>query len=181
MLFIARNRWGVRIFRRDRSGRGFTGMACKIFDRSKLVPCKNSRTECMKISWNRTKQERYHLLTSRTRIKDQATITRLKSSSNLINFSCFGLPVHMEFTHLVLSLVAIVPTRLKYNPDYQRSMSSKIHHLQLKFSFPSFLFFFLNVDERLENPTENKSFQIWWISEIRRLMVSIVLGFGRLC
>ena len=26
----------------DRRGRGFTGMACKIFDRRKLVPCKNN-------------------------------------------------------------------------------------------------------------------------------------------
>ena len=31
--------------RTDRRGRGFTGMACKIFDRSKLLPCKNSRRE----------------------------------------------------------------------------------------------------------------------------------------
>ena len=58
----------------------------------------------------------------------------------------------MDFIHLVLSLLAVVPARLKYNPDYQCSMSREIHHLQLKFA--SFLcLFFLTVDERLENPT----------------------------
>ena len=58
MLFIARNRWGIRIFRNDRRGHGFTGMACKIFDRSKLVPCKNSRKECTKICWLRSSRAR---------------------------------------------------------------------------------------------------------------------------
>ena len=33
-------------FRNDRRGRGFTGMALKIFDRSKLVRSKNSRKDC---------------------------------------------------------------------------------------------------------------------------------------
>ena len=64
VLFIARNRWGVQIFRTDRRGRGFTGMACKIFDRSKLVPCKNSLIESVKICWDHTKQDRYYLLAS---------------------------------------------------------------------------------------------------------------------
>ena len=46
-LFIARNHWGVRT---DCGPIAevmalFTGMACKIFDRSKLVPCKNGLTE----------------------------------------------------------------------------------------------------------------------------------------
>ena len=57
----------------------------------------------------------------------------------------------MDFVHLVLSLLAVVPARLKYNPDYQCSMSREIHHLQLKFA--SFLCLFLTVDERWENPT----------------------------
>ena len=36
---------------------------------------------------------------------------------------------------LVLSLLAVVPARLKSNPDYQCSMGSEIYHLQLKFAF----------------------------------------------
>ena len=43
--------------------------------------------------------------------------------------------------HLALSLLAVVPARLKSNPDYQCLMSSEVHHLQLKFAF--FLSFFL--------------------------------------
>ena len=60
----------------------------------------------------------------------------------------------MDFIHLVLSLLAVVPPRLKYNPHYQCSMSREIHHLQLKFA--SFLCLFLTVDERLENATVNR-------------------------
>ena len=56
------------------------------------------------------------------------------------NVSCFVLPAHMDFMHLVLSLLAVVPAKLKSNPDYQCSMSSEIHHLQLKFAL--FLWFF---------------------------------------
>ena len=51
-------------FRTDHRGRGFTGMACKIFDRSKLLPCKNSLRESVKICWDHTKQGWYYLLTS---------------------------------------------------------------------------------------------------------------------
>ena len=39
-----------------------------------------------------------------------------------------------------------------FNRDYQCSMSSEIHNLQLKFTF--FLWFFLTLDGHLENPTE---------------------------
>ena len=45
-----------------------------------------------------------------------------------INFSFFVLTAHMNLTHLVLSLLAVVPARLKYPSDYQCSMRSKIHH-----------------------------------------------------
>ena len=45
------------------------------------------------------------------------------------------LPAHMDFTHLVPSLLAVVPARLKSNADYQCLMSSEIHQLQLKFAF----------------------------------------------
>ena len=34
------------------------------FDKSKLATCENSRRECIKICWDRTKQVWYHLLTS---------------------------------------------------------------------------------------------------------------------
>ena len=37
------------LLKKDRRGRGFTGMACKIFDGSKLVPGKNSLKENVKI------------------------------------------------------------------------------------------------------------------------------------
>ena len=62
----------------------------------------------------------------RTRIKDQVIITNIMSSSNLIIF-LFVLPAHVDVTHLVLSLLAVVPARLKSNADYQCSMSSAIH------------------------------------------------------
>ena len=62
----------------------------------------------------------------RTRIKEKVIITKIKSSSNLIIF-LFVLPAHMDVTHLVLSLLAVIPARLKSNPDYQCSMSSEIH------------------------------------------------------
>ena len=104
------------------------------FFRSKLVPCKHSLRECVKISWNRTKQEWYHLLTSTG--KNQ----RL---SHHINFSSFVMTAHMDFTHPVLSLLAFVPARLKYSQDYQCSMSREIHHLQLKFA--SFFVFCFNL------------------------------------
>ena len=62
----------------------------------------------------------------RTRIKDQVIITKIISSLNLIIFLSV-LPAHMDVTHLVLSLLAVVPARLKSKPDYQCSMSSEIH------------------------------------------------------
>ena len=70
VLFIARNHWGVRtnsgpVADRYRGRGSSTDLACKIFDRSKLVMCKNySRRECVKICWDLTKQEWYFLLTS---------------------------------------------------------------------------------------------------------------------
>ena len=89
------------------------------------------------------------------------------------NLSCFVLPAHMDFTHLALSLLAAVPAKLKSNPDCQCLISSEVHHLQLKFAF--FLFFFLTLEKRLENPTVNNYFQIWWISETRRLVSTLEL------
>ena len=81
------------------------------------------------------------------------------------------LPAHMDFTHLALSLLAVVPARLKSNPDYHCLMSSEVHNLQLKFAF----FLFLTVDKRLDNPTVNNYFQIWWISETRQLVSTLEL------
>ena len=71
----------------------------------------------------------------RMRIKDQVIITRIKKSFKVNNFSCLVLPAHMEFMHLVLSLLVVVPARLKSNPDYRCSISSEIHLLHLKFAF----------------------------------------------
>ena len=63
-------------------GRGFSGMACKIFDRSKFVPCKNSCRECMKISYKTGMVPPINFY--RTRIKDQVIMTRIKSNSNVV-------------------------------------------------------------------------------------------------
>ena len=93
-------------FRNDRRGRGFTGMARKIFDRSKLVPCKNSRRESVKIVeivQNRIGTINFY----RTRIREPVIITRIKSSRNLLIFLvCFLAFFSVDFTHLVLSLLA---------------------------------------------------------------------------
>ena len=84
VLCIARNRWGVWTFQTD-WGRGFSGMFYKIFDRSTLVPCKNSRREYMKIYLKSYKTGIVPPINfNRTRIKDQIVITRIKSCSNLI-------------------------------------------------------------------------------------------------
>ena len=40
-------------------------------------------------------------------------------------------------------------------------------------NLPSFFDFFSTVDERLENSTVNKFFQIWWISETMRLVTTL--------
>ena len=46
----------------------------------------------------------------RTRIKEPVIITRIKSSSNLLIFLvCFFVLFRVDFTHLVLSLLAVVP------------------------------------------------------------------------
>ena len=79
------------IFQTDRRGHGFTGMACKIFDKGKLVLCKNSLRECMKISWNCTKQEWYHLLTSIVDKNQKPIITRIKRNSNLLIFEVMNI------------------------------------------------------------------------------------------
>ena len=65
----------------------------------------------------------------------------------------------MDFTHLVPSLLAVVPARLKSNADYQCLMK---RNTSITVEICLFaLIFFKTVDERLENPTVNKSFQIW--------------------
>ena len=89
----------------------------------------------------------------RTRIKEPVIITRVKSSSNyffLFVFCVVSCWLHASgaffaccHTCNVLILSQIVSAR---------SMSSEIHHLQLKFVF--FLRIFLTVDEHLENPTK---------------------------
>ena len=54
-----------------------------------------------------------------TRIKEPVIITRIKSSSNLLIFlGCFCVCVcvlfRVDFTHLVLSLLAVVPVRFQF-------------------------------------------------------------------
>ena len=51
------------------------------------------------------------------------------------------------------------------------SMSSEIHHLQLKFAF--FLWLFFNCGWTFRESNNNKSFQIWWISETKRLVSTL--------
>ena len=83
-LFIARNHWPW-VFE-------YSGPLVRFF-RSKLVPCKHSVRECVKISRNRTKQEWYvsPINFYKTRIKDPVIIKRIRSSSNLLIFlvSCW--------------------------------------------------------------------------------------------
>ena len=52
-------------------------------------------------------------------------------------------------------------------------MSSEIHHLQLKFAF--FLWLFFNCGWTFGESNNNKSFQIWWISETKRLVSTLCL------
>ena len=83
----------------------------KIFERSKLVLCKNSLRESVKICLDRTKTGLVLPINFyRTRIKKPVIITRIKSSSNLLTFLvCFFVLFRVDFTHLVLSLLAVVP------------------------------------------------------------------------
>ena len=68
-------------------------------------------------------------------MKEPAIITRIKSSSNLLIFLvCFFVLFRGDFTHLVLSLLAVVPAILSQIIS-ACSMSSEIHHLHLKFAF----------------------------------------------
>ena len=53
-----------------------------------------------------------------TRIKEPVIITRMKSSSNLLIFLgcflCVCVLFRVDFTHLVLSLLAVVPVRFQF-------------------------------------------------------------------
>ena len=111
----------------------------------------------MKICSHRTKQEWYHLLTSTGQeSNNQSSKQEWKSSSNLLIFlvclffvCCFVLTSRIWCFRCLLSYLQ----GFNFNRDYQCSMSSEIHNLQLEFTF--FLwFFFLTLDGHLENPTE---------------------------
>ena len=52
-------------------------------------------------------------------------------------------------------------------------MSSEIHHLHLKFAF--FLWLFFNGGWTFGESSNIKSFQIWWISETKRLVSTLRL------
>ena len=131
VLFLARNLWGIRIFRTDRRG-----CVCLIeanWSRVKIA------VECMKICSHRTKQEWYHLLTSTGQeSNNQSSKQELKSSSNLLIFlvclffvCCFVLTSRIWCFRCLLSYLQ----GFNFNRDYQCSMSSEIHNLQLKFTF----------------------------------------------
>ena len=134
-------------FQTDRRGRGFTGMACKIFDRSKLVPSKNSRRECVRICGDRTKQEWYYVL-----------LTRIKSSSNLLIFLlCFFVVscwLHASGAFFACCRTCNVLILSQIMPDNQcmfnEQRNTSFYTVEI-WLLP--LNFFLTVDGHLENPT----------------------------
>ena len=90
-------------------------MACKIFDRSKLSPCKNSRRESVYENFVEIVQNRSGTTYSQGQdSKRPVIITRIKSRSNLFIFLVclvFFVLFRVDFTHLVLSLLTVVPAR----------------------------------------------------------------------
>ena len=111
-----------------------------VFDRSKLVPCKNSRKRVCE-NLLRLYKTGMVLPTNfyRTRIKETVIITRIKSSSKLLVFLVgFFMLFCDDFTHLVLSNFLCCRTcnvLISFQIISACSMSSEIHHLQLKFAF----------------------------------------------
>ena len=90
----------------------------------------------------------------RTRIKEPVIITRIKSSSNLLIFLVCFVWVVSCWLHASGAFFACCRTcnvLILSQIISACSVSRKVHHLQLKFAF--FLWFFLTVDEHLENPT----------------------------
>ena len=124
-------------FRTDRRGRGFTDLVCKIFDWSKLVNLLRSYKTGMVLPIN----------FYRTRIKEPVIITRIKSSSNLLIFLvCFFVCVVSCWLHASGAFFACCRTcnvLILSQIISVCSISSEIHHLQLKFVF--FLWFFLKL------------------------------------
>ena len=153
---------GFFLFRTDRRGHAFTGMACKIFDRNKLVPRKNSLRESVTICWDRTKQDWYYLLTSyRTRIKEPVIITRIQSSSNLLIFLVCFFCVVSCWLHASGAFFACCSTcnvLILSQIISECSMSSEIHHLQLRCAL--FLWLFFNGGWTFGESNNIKSFQI---------------------
>ena len=82
-------------------------MACKIFDRRKLVPCKNSLRECENLLRLYKTGLVLPINFYRTRIKEPVIIARIKSSSNLIFLVRFIVLFRVDFTHLVLYLLSV--------------------------------------------------------------------------
>ena len=71
---------------------------------------------------------------------------------------------HMDFTHPVLSLLALVPARLSvFNEQRNTSFTVEICLFSL-------FFFFLICGWTFGKSNSNKSFQICWISETKRLV-----------
>ena len=90
----------------------------------------------------------------RTRIKEPVIITSIKSSSNwLIFLVCFFCVIScwLQASGAFFACCRTCNVLILSQIISACSMSSEIHHLQLKFVF--FLWLFLTVDEHLENPT----------------------------
>ena len=151
-------------FRTDRRGRGFTGMACKIFDRSKLVPSKNSRRECVKICGDRTKQEWYYVL-----------LTRIKNSSNLLIFLLcfFVVSCWLHASGAFFACCRTCNVLILSHIMSACSMSSESTSFTVGICLLSLIFF--NCGWTFGESNNNKSFQILWISKAKRLVSTLRL------
>ena len=149
-------------------------MTCKIFDRSKLVPCKNSLIESVKICWDHTKNGLVLPINFyRTRIKEPVIITRIKSCSNLLIFLfVFFVLFRADLAHLVLSLLAVVPAIL--SQIISACSMSIVKYIIYTWNLLLSLMFF-NGRWTFGESNNIKSFQIWWISETKRVVSTLCL------
>ena len=80
---------------------------------------------------------------------------------------------HMDFTHPVLSLLAFVPARLNTAKIISVQWAEK--YIIYSWNLPLFLFFVLICGWTYGESNSNKSFQICWISETKRLVSNLRL------
>ena len=87
-------------------------MACKIFDTSKLSPCKNSRRESVYENFVEIVQNRNGTPTAKDKNQRTSHHNKNKKYFKFIYFLVclfFFVLFRVDFTHLVLSLLAVVP------------------------------------------------------------------------